>query len=435
MLRKILANFSARFSVAIINFLVLLLTTNFLGSETRGEVSVIALGLSIVHLLSDIAGGPSLVYLVPRASSFTLLILGYAWSLCCVTLIGIPLVYLNLIPQEFGRDILILSLLVSLHSVHLNLLLGKEQIRRYNLLLILQALVLIGSMSVLIFIFKGKDTQVYITGAYIAYSIVLLASTFLVWRELKGQRFEHSVKTLTLLFRNGFFTQVANLTHQLSTRVNFYLLGAIPVFVFSGNFRMNSEQAVGVYSTAIALAEAILLFSQSVATVVLSRTANTSDPDRTRRIALQASKLSFAITIPGMLLFILLPASFYTALLGKDFLPVKHVFLPLAPGIAFISFGTVYSHYFSGMGKHFMNAMSGSIALVVTLVSAWWLIPRYGLPGASLSATLAYCSMSFFIFLMFVFEKGTSFRETMQHFFSRADWELLKGQLRKLLGR
>jgi|GEM_PF-676705 len=433
MLRKILVNFSARFGVAVINFLVLLLTTNYLGSGARGEISLIALGLNIVHLISDIAGGPSMVYLVPRVSTFTLLALGYVWSVCCVTLIGIPLVYFNLIPQEFGTDILLLSLLVSLHSVHMNILLGKEQIRTHSLLLFLQAMVLITAMFVYIRFFGGDSTQVFITGAYLAYGAVLLCSTFVLWPQIGAKQIENLRKIFSTLFRNGFFTQLASLTHQLSIRVNFYIIGAIPFFTFANNYQLSSKQAIGLYSTAISLAETILIFSQSVATVMMARAANVGEQERTRRLALQCSKLSLAITLPAIALFLLLPAEFYVMLLGKDFLVVKQVFVPLATGIAALSFGTVYSHYFSGMGKHYMNAVSGIVALCVTFSTAFYFIPRYGLEGASISAAMASSSMSLTIFLLFLFERGTSPKQTLRHFFSLQDWHLLKEQFRKLL--
>ncbi|TND08113.1 MAG: membrane protein involved in the export of O-antigen and teichoic acid [Bacteroidetes bacterium] len=432
MLRNILTNFFARFSVAAINFLVLLLTTNLLGLETKGEMSLVALGTSIIHLLSDIAGGPSVVYLVPRKPAVQLFSIGYAWSFFCVTVIGIPLVYFNLVSQQFGLHILLLSLLMSLHSVHLNYLLGLERIRLYSFLLLLQAVVLITAMSIYIFIFKGKGVAVFITGAYIAYGTVLAVGATLAWKHRLVELVEKSRDTFYLLFRNGFFTQVASLTHQLSIRINFYLIGGMAVVYYAGTHLYDGVQGVGIYSTAVSLAEAILLFSQSVATMILSRTANTEDRLLARRLTLQCSKLSLAITIPGLLLFLLLPAEFYTGLLGKDFSPVKDVFTPLAAGVAMVSFGTVFSHYFSGIGKHYMNALSGTFGLLITLSTAFWLIPRYGLEGASVAATLAYSGMSLFIFVMFIFEKGFPAKETIRSLFSLRDFSLLQEQWKKL---
>lgn len=432
MLQSILANFSARFAVAIINFLVLLLTARLLGSDVRGEISVIALGMNIIHLISDIAGGPSLVYLVPRASNFTLLIIGYAWSFIAAIIIGIPLAYFELIPPAFATHILILSLLVSLHSVHLNMLLGRERTREYNMLLVTQALVLITAMAIVIFVFGGKTTEVFIIGAYAAYGAVLLVSSVMVWRTFKERKIEQVRIALKGLFRNGFFTQLASLTHQLSVRISFYILAAIGTFTFAGQMHLNGDQAVGIYSIAISLAEAILLFSQSVATIVLSRTANAQDQHYKRRLAVQCSKLSLLVTIPGVALFMMLPESFYVKLLGADFLPVKQVFTFLTPGIALVSFGTVYSHYFSGTGKHYMNAISGTVALTITLLTANIVIPAYGLEGASLAASFAYTGMVITIFVLFVFERGFSPGITLRGFFSVSDFALLKQQFDKL---
>jgi O-antigen/teichoic acid export membrane protein len=48
------------------------------------------------------------------------------------------------------------------------------------------------------------------------------------------------------------------------------------------------------------------------------------------------------------------------------------------------------SHYLSGAGQVARNAVSSGIGAVVTLVVATWAVPRWGLLGAALSASLAY---------------------------------------------
>lgn len=432
MLKNILTNFSARISVAALNFLVLLLTAKFLGLDTRGEISLIALGTSIIHLISDIAGGPSIVYLVPRKPALRLFGLGYAWSLFCAAVVGIPLLYFNVVSQKYGVHILLLSLMMSLHSVHLNYLLGRERILLYSLLSLVQAVALFVSIAAGIFLFGGKGVQVFIVSAYIAYGTVLLAGTVMAWKHRDRSQQDEGGHTLLLLFRNGFYTQVANLTHQLSIRLNFYLIGGMAVVYYSGHNLLDGVKGVGIYSTAVSLAEAILLFSQSVATIILSRTAQMNDRAMARKITIQCSKLSLAITLPGLLLFLVLPAEFYSALLTKDFTPVKDVFTPLAAGISMVSFGTVYSHYFSGMGRHYINAITGTAALLITCSTAFWLIPAYGLEGASMTASLAYGGMSVLFFIFFLFEKGASKIETLKSLFSLKDLTLLREHWRKL---
>ena len=59
MIRSIFTNFSARLAVAVLNFIMMLLITHLLGKEIYGQITIIALNVTFIHLISDLAGAPS----------------------------------------------------------------------------------------------------------------------------------------------------------------------------------------------------------------------------------------------------------------------------------------------------------------------------------------------------------------------------------------
>ncbi len=67
---------SAFFSLGIV-----ILTTHMLGSEGRGEISLITADVGLVILFSQLVGGASLVYLYPRSHPFQLLFSAIVWSI------------------------------------------------------------------------------------------------------------------------------------------------------------------------------------------------------------------------------------------------------------------------------------------------------------------------------------------------------------------
>jgi O-antigen/teichoic acid export membrane protein len=432
MIENILANFSARFAGAIINFLILLLTTNYLGLDARGEISLIQLALNILHLLSDVAGGPGMVYLVPRTRLRPLLWIGYGWALGINALFGWLVVIFGDIDPAYQWRVVAIAVLLSLHSVNQNILVGREKIKHYNGLLLTQSLLLIGIMSICIFSHYQYSSVAFVTAGLIGAATVLLFSTIFVFRLPDLPALKIIEKPFLLLFRNGFYTQLASLTHQLSIRINFYLLGSLAVLPVLQKANLTSKAAIGLYSTAISLAEAILLFSASIATVLGARVANQNDPDKARHLVLQFAKLSFCITLPAIVLFLILPDGFYSGLLGKDFGPVKSIFLFIAPGALCVSLTTVFSHYFSGRGKHYLNAWSGSLALITTLITAWLFIPNMGLIGAGLSATCAYLVMMLFVFTAFLREHGKPTGEWRTLIPTRNDFYEVKEHVVKL---
>lgn len=417
MLRSIITNFSARLIGAIMNFFMLLLTTHALGKEVRGEISIIQLSINIVHLISDIVGGPGLVYLVPRTKLSVLYITGWLWALFSCAGIGVILMQGGWMPEAYSTEVLIASFLLSLNSINMNILLGQQRIKEYNVLLYVQNGLMFVTMAASIFILKHEHAVPYLDACYAAYGITFLSGLILVLRRKHEPKLTENRSVFMVLFANGFFTQIATLTHQLSIRQSYYHLETA---------MHDNKASVGIFSTAISLGEAILLFSASVAAILMSRVSNETGDEISRRRTLRLSKFSVAVTLPAVLMFVLLPAEFYTWLLGKDFSGVHSTFRTLAPGIMLVSFGTVFGHYFSGSGKHYMNFFSGICALAITLMIVHTFIHLYGTDGAGWSASLSYGGLSVFIFTMFVIT-GRKYKGELKELLpNRSDLDFIK---------
>lgn len=405
MIRNVVTNFSARLSVAALNFFMLLMTTHVLGASVRGEISIIQLGVTIIHLVSDLAGGPSLTYLTPRTSLRKLLLAGSAWASFTSIGLGVAMLFLDLLPGAYGKEVIVMGLLISLHSLNQNILLGQQRIRAFNILFLLQGVSMFTVMAVCIF--AGlRNAYPYIYAGITAYGVCYIAGLFIVHYNAPAPSIREDRPILFLLFRNGIFAQTASIFMQISIRQSYYLLEKSPEY---------GTSAVGIYSTAVSLGEAILLLSASVAAVLMSRVSNQQDPATARAEVLRWSKFSVGLTILACGFFLLLPAEFFTFVIGKEFGPIKTVFMTLTPGIVLVSFGTVFSHYFSGAGKHYMNFISSIFAVIAAFSLTALLIREFGIEGAGWSATIAYGLISIVIFIAFMLVGGNK----------RSDWKQL----------
>jgi O-antigen/teichoic acid export membrane protein len=423
MIRSIFINFSARLAMQVLYFCTLLITTHFLGSEVRGEISLIQIGINMIHLISDIVGGPALVYMAPRAKLKTLLLAGWVWALVSSSVTWSILVYTSAIPQGFEIPVLVSAVLLSLNSINMNILLGQERLKQYNLLLYLQGLLMIGGMSAGIFLLGHEHATPYMDATYLAYGGCALLGLYFVLTHKHVPHLTDSRPVLLVLFSNGFFTQMANLTFQLSIRYNYYELD---------QHIKDDRASVGIYSTAVSLGEAILLFAGSVAAILAARIANERLTEVSRLRTLQLSKLSIGLTIPAVVGFALMPPVFYEWLLGDSFSSVRDSFVSLIPGIILVSFGTVFGHYFTGSGKPYMNFMSGSFALVLTMLTTQWLISNYGVLGAGWSASIAYGGLSVFIFTMFMLTGKNAKGEWKELIPRRSDFTALRNVTQKV---
>jgi O-antigen/teichoic acid export membrane protein len=420
MIRNILTNFSARLGVAAINFIMLLLTTHLLGVKVRGEIATLQLGINIIHLVGELAGGPSLIYLVPRTSRRMLYLLCSAWGIGSALLIGMLLIALDLLPAAYTAEILIIAILISLHSLNQNMLLGQERIRLFNYLHFSQGILQLIVMVACILLFGQEGAWPFIYANIAGYGICCIAGFWLANRKAPQPHLIEKKPILLVLFRNGIFTQAASLGFMLSLRWSYYLLEKLP----------EGESAVGIYSTALSLGEAILLLASSAAAVTLARVSNRGDHTAERSTVLRLSKFCFALTAMAIVVFLLLPADFYTWLIGKDFSQIKDVFVPIAPGILLVSFGTVYGHYFSGAGKHYINFLSSLVSLTLVAIFVPVLIRAEGMMGAGWSATIAYGSISVFVFAVFMLI-GSNKKEWKLLLPRRDDLSFLKQSMRK----
>jgi O-antigen/teichoic acid export membrane protein len=402
MIRSIFTNFSARLAVAVLNFIMMLLTTHILGKEIYGQITIIALNVTYIHLISDLAGGPSLVYLTPRASLRSLLIAGTTWSIFNSLLVGALLIYFGVFPALYGKEMLCIGLLISLHSLNQNLLLGQQRIKAYNILFFIQGVLQLLSLMLFIFFFKSPDAYPYIYACIISYGLCYVGGLYLVIKNAPVPQIEEKRSLLFLLFKNGFYTQLASI---------FVIAPKTIIINDMKSILPDKDGAVGVFNSAFSLGGAIMLFGASVSAILLAKVSNHENHQETRVTVFKLGKLSLFLTTGAVIFFSILPADFYSWLLGgKDYAPVKSIFLQMAPGIIFISYGTVFSHYFSGAGKHIMNFISSGIALLISWAVTYYFIERFGIAGAGIVSSVAYIVLTVCIFGIFILT-GTNRKE------------------------
>jgi O-antigen/teichoic acid export membrane protein len=70
-----------------------------------------------------------------------------------------------------------------------------------------------------------------------------------------------------------------------------------------------------------------------------------------------------------------------------------------------LAFSTVFGHYFAGLGMNRINLYGTLTGFAVTLAASWLLIPEYGINGAAMSVSLAYCIHA--VYLFFIYKKHT----------------------------
>ena len=404
MIKKIVNTFGTNVIVAVLNLLIAVIISQWLGAAGKGEQSIIITTVAFILLVCNIMGGASLVYLVPRTDNFKIIIPAYVWSLVVCFVVYFLSENLSQLSSFYNFHICLLTFISSLTAVNSMILLGHQKIEAKNLVAVLQTAVLIISLLILFLFFHQKNITSYIIALYVSFTSAFILSCFLIFKFLNKNKEVNTPlkKVLWEMLRFGFLNQLSHITQLLSFRLSYYIL-----LLFLG------KDSVGVYSNAVSLVEAVWLISKSIATVQYARIANSDDDMYARQLTQKLLKsalfMSFLILIPMMLI----PSSFYTFVFGKDFTHVNILIIILAPGVFFYNFSLIIGHYFSGKARYHINTMASASGLLVTVVLCLLLIPLLNVYGAAVAAVCSFITTSAVVF--YVFHKET--RLTLDSFF------------------
>jgi O-antigen/teichoic acid export membrane protein len=413
LLKNIISTLFTKGFVAFINLAILLLSCQQLGSDIRGQVSLLIFNIAIIQIINEIYTGYVLVYFIPKYSLKKIYIGGIFWAVIC-TIVCVAVMLMLFIFFEVGSidhwtHLIALSLLIILHSFHMVIILAKEKIKAYNFLNFFQPALLLVTLFLMFFCFGIKTIDSYIIALYVSFSASILFSGIQVVGIFKNTDQHFTLFEPKRIIENGFYNQLANLCHMLSNRYNFYLLG--------------NTVLVGIYSSATSLIESVWIISGSVSPIILTYIANGKDPSNNARITLVLAKICFLLSLMCVVVLYFIPREFFVFLLGSDFIHVKTVMMYLSPGILFISFATIISHYFAGLGKQRILLIANCFGLLTTICVSRFLIARDQLLGASYAACLSYFVATIILVGYFLKENRFNFLDLLRF---KKDFELLK---------
>lgn len=399
--------------VALVNLAILLVSSKQLGSDVSGKLSLLILDIAIIQIINEIYTGYALVYFIPKFSLKKIYVSGIIWTLICTLLcsvvMGVMFYWFDIGTSEGRIHLSILSFIIILHSFHMVIILSKEKIKEYNFLNFLQPTLLLLTLCLTLFGFQLKTINSYVIALYVSFIVAILFSSSYLWRIFKNQSHPILVFDSKLIFKNGFFNQLANLCHILSNRFNFYLLG--------------NTILVGVFARSSTLIESVWIISGSVSPIILTYIANSKNSSNDARITLLLAKICFLLSVSCVMVLYFIPREFFVYLLGEDFIHVKTVMLYLSPGVLCISFATIISHYFAGLGKQKILLTANGFGLLATLCTSHYFVSRYQLLGACYSTIISYFVAASILVVMFMRENKFSIIDLLRF---RKDFGLLK---------
>jgi O-antigen/teichoic acid export membrane protein len=146
------------------------------------------------------------------------------------------------------------------------------------------------------------------------------------------------------------------------------------------------QAAVGLYQTGVVLAELAWYLPNAVSSALLPHVAANQERPPTPLLVRHTLLLTALCSI--LLIAVVWPA---LALLRPVYVGAVAPMAILLLGVTALSVHKVLSGDLSGRGLPQYPSLTSALALVVTLIGNLLFIPRYGIIGAAMASSLAYC--------------------------------------------
>ena len=388
--------FISKVGIILINFLLVVVSTNLWGTEGRGTIAILIADVSIITIINNILAGSCVAFFTPKRGFSSIMPIAYLWTLVSTAIFSSAFSFL--MKHGSFQYIFLIALLNSLSTLHLLYFSAKQQFKLYNILGFLQQLINIILVFVLYYLLPVKTEVVYFKAYTLALFIVYCISATI---SMKQNRPSLSIDLglAKEMFAYGWLTELSSLIQFVNYRVAYFL-----ILYFAG------ISDVGIYSTAIAIAESIWVVSNSISTVLYSKVINAASGDECIHYTKVSARHGVWFSVLLYLVLLLMPVSLYSFIFGKAFDAIKPVIFLICPGILAMSLNVVYGHYFSAIGNTKILLKKTLVGIVFTVVLAPLLLKIYGMKGAAVATSISYLAST--IYLAFYFYKNIAFKLT-----------------------
>ncbi|HQQ93215.1 MAG TPA: hypothetical protein PLQ93_01565 [Bacteroidia bacterium] len=387
MLRTVVQSFLSRAAVAIINLLLLLISSRYLGINSRGEISVFLLNLGIVQILNEVYTGFALVYFIPRYNLKKIYLNGLVLSLFFPAIVNALLLMLDKHIPGFEWQAFAISFLLIMHSFHCLILLGKKELALFNSLSLLQPALLLAGLLASVFVSREYTFKAFVYPLGMSFFLASLVSLYFVFR--KGFRItnNHAFRLLPILGK-GLLTQASLFLFFFCNRYSFYLLP--------------TKSEVGLYATACALTESVFVILYALSPLLLTGVSNEPDAAKARQMAIALSKICLLVSTISLLCLLLVPEHVFLMILGAEFAGIKGLILLYTPAVLMWAWCTMINQYWVARGLNVMALLNYGLAFVIVLFLTPALVKNHGPQGAAMSADIAFFSAALLATIIFL---------------------------------
>ena len=411
-LRDILSFLGSNLTVTVSNLVIGVILSRMLGAAGFGLYSAIIVIPIMVIGFTQLGIRRSTIYhignkLIPEDHIVSALFILLLWT-SALSIIICGMVYFFSESQLFD-PLIIVMVLVTIPLLLTNVFaggvfLGKEDIKRAAILNAGPTII-----TLLLTIFFVYFLKMSVLGAFAAIALANFIMFLFTYRMI----FIEFRYNITWKYHEGI----------MKSMIKLGLVNAIAIFIMQLNYRLDilmlkklsTLEEVGFYSVAMQIAEQLWHIPFAIESIVLSRSANTTDDQFVHRTVASIFRVSLLIgLVTGLLIFFAAP-SLVPLIFGQEYIPSVSMIQVVLPGILILVGFRILNSRLTGMGKPQIAIYAFMPALVINFIMNLFLIPRYGGIGAAWSTNASYAVGSLIFMVVYSKMVNTPLQEIFRY--------------------
>ena len=288
-----------------------------------------------------------------------------------------------------------------LRNTMLGVILGTNRIIHYNVAVYVPILLAFSALLLWVGVLGHRSAESALMAWCVAQYLSLIP--FLPWgREWWAWLLHHrpDSRLMVSMVRFSFVASLGGAVGILTYRVDQLLV-----------ISLDSKNAAGVYSSAVAVAEGLWLFSSSISLASFARVGRGS-----RREAAQVTatgvRHTLMVVVIGAIAGAFLGPPLVELLFGHPYRGATEPLRILCIGTAFFApQGLMYNYFVNQLGRPVLPLAISLLTLSLSLVGGFLLIPPFGIAGAAWATTFSYSVTAVVCVSLFCWLAETPFSE------------------------
>ncbi len=361
-----------------------ILTARTLSVDERGVYASAVVATTAIGGVSSFAGATG--YFVANRKRHAGEVVGNAMVMAVpfgLTVAAAAVLSGPLIGGELGRIVTVSGLLLLpgiIRNTQAGVILANNQLVRYNVVVNLPVLTGFAFLGIWVWALDHRTAEsalaAWTSAQYVALVPLLWWSP--AWIEWL-RRHRPSPELMRAIVRFTLVTGLGGIIGFLNYRIDLILVVSL-----------DSREGAGIYSSAIAVAEALWLFSSAIAMASYARVARVDRAEAARVTATAVRHTMLVVTLGGIVTALVAPAA-VELLFGRDYRDAATPLRILCLGTAMFAPQGLFTNYFTNqLGRPVIQLVLAVFALSTSVVAGVLLIPHYGTAGAAWSTTISY---------------------------------------------